>query len=339
MLKDGLLYERATGDKLRCNVCQRRCVIPPGEYGYCRTRIHREGKIQSTIYGTVSSAAADPIEKKPVFHFKPGSRVFSMGSYGCNFRCLFCQNWQIAYANGAHAADQLDISPEQAVRMAKESGCEGVAWTYNEPAIWLEYALDTAKLAKAAGLYTVYVTNGSATEEGLDVIGPYLDVYRVDLKSMSREFYRKLIKTGNPEGVRRVAERAQKKWGMHVEVVTNVIPGHNDSPDELRSIAAWIRDGLGELTPWHVTRFFPHAQMMDVPATPVATLQQARKIALAEGLKFVYLGNVAGAEEENTYCPVGGEVVVSRSYYRTHLVGVSAAGTCLQHGAPLNLVL
>jgi pyruvate formate lyase activating enzyme len=340
VLKEGLLSEQLKGGRVRCHVCQRRCQIAPGQLGYCKTRVNREGQLYSTIYGIVSSLAADPIEKKPVFHYKPGSRVFSMGTYGCNFHCSFCQNWEIAYADGSAAVDSRRfLAPEQAVRLAVENGCQGVAWTYNEPAIWLEYAVDTAKLAKAAGLYTAYVTNGYATAEALDVVGPFLDIYRVDLKSISPRFYKSLINVSEVGGIQAVAVMARRQWGMHVEVVTNLVPTENDSPEEITALALWIRDNLGEDTPWHITRFFPHAQMMHLPPTPLDVLTQARDLALKAGLKFVYLGNVASTGAENTYCPVGGEVVVARSGYQTRLLGVRGDGTCREHGAPLNVVL
>ena len=225
------------------------------------------------------------------------------------------------------------------MRLAIESGSQGMAWTYNEPAIWVNYALDCAKLAKKAKLYTVYVTNGYATPEGLDAIGPYLDVYRVDIKSFNDEFYRKLIKVPSVKGILDVAKRAKEKWKMHVEAVTNVIPGWNDEEDNLRSIAHWIRDNLGELTPWHVTRFFPYAQMTDGPPTPISTLERAVQIGREEGLRFVYLGNVASKTGENTYCPRDGKLVIARSGYQTRVVAVTKDGKCAYDGTDLNVVM
>ncbi len=338
-LHKGILYEPGHEGRARCNVCQRRCNIAEGKMGICLTRINKGGDIYSTIYGVVSSMSPDPIEKKPVYHYMPGSRCFSLGSFGCNFRCVFCQNWEIAYADGSEipAVAGHQVSPEQAVTLAKQYGCRSISWTYNEPAIWIEYTLDCAKLAREQGLKTVYVTNGYATPEHLDVIGPYLDVYRVDIKSFSDEFYRKLINVPKVQGVLDVAKAAKDKWHMHMECVTNIIPTWNDSPENLRSIAGWIRANLGELTPWHVTRFFPCAQLTDVPPTPLETLEMARDIGLEEGLKFVYIGNIAA--DQNTYCPVCRTLSISRLGYTTRVEAVTDQGACANCGAELGIVM
>ncbi len=337
--REALLQEKLDAGRARCNICQRRCVIGEGKSGYCLTKINIGGIIYTTIYGVISSAAADPIEKKPVYHFRPGSTVYSVGSLGCNFRCLFCQNWQIAFADAVQPTGmcQSNFMPQDIVTSAQEMGCQGIAWTYNEPGIWLNYTLDCAKLAKAAGLYTVYVTNGYATEEHLDTIGPYLDVYRVDLKSMSDDFYRKLIKVPSAAGILDVAKRAKDKWDMHVECVTNVIPTWNDSEENLRATARWIVDNLGELTPWHVTRFFPYAKMQDVPPTPPEALLRASEIGKEEGLKFVYIGNLATQTGQNTYCYTDGTLSVERTGYGTMVRAVTPQGHCPNDGTDLNI--
>lgn len=339
-LHQGILYDRLPDLRARCNVCQRRCVIAPERMGVCMTRLNKGGDVFSTIYGIVSSMAADPIEKKPLYHYLPGSRSFSLGSFGCNFRCVFCQNWEIAYADGTQipAVAGRYISPERAVQMARENRCATISWTYNEPAIWIEYILDSARLAKKYGLGTIYVTNGYATPEHLDAIGPYLDVYRVDIKSFSDDFYRKLINVPGVQGILDVARIAKDRWKMHVEAVTNVIPTWNDDPDNLRAIARWIKDNLGDLTPWHVTRFFPCAQLTNVPPTPLETLEKARTIGLEEGLKFVYVGNVASGDQ-NTYCPACHTLVVSRFGYSTQVHALTENGTCASCGADLGIVM
>lgn len=336
-LHKGILYDKLPDGRARCNVCQHRCVIAEEKMGVCRTRTNRGGDIYSTIYGVVSSMSADPIEKKPLYHYMPGSKCFSLGSFGCNFHCVFCQNWQIAYADGTSIKDGQMVSPEQAVNLAKHHGCKSISWTYNEPAIWLEYTLDCARLAREQGLKTVYVTNGFATPEHLDTIGPYLDVYRVDIKSFSDEFYKELINVPKMQGILDVAKTAKDKWHMHMECVTNIIPGHNDGPDNLRSIAGWIHANLGELTPWHVTRFFPCAQLTDVPPTPPETLELARSIGREAGLKFVYIGNVPS--DQNTCCPTCGSLAVERVGYNAHLEAVTDQGACTNCGADLGIVV
>ncbi len=339
-LKEALLAQNLGDGKMRCNICQRRCHISEGGVGYCQTVINLAGSLYTTIYGVISSAAADPIEKKPVFHFKPGSKCYSVGSLGCNFRCVFCQNWEIAFADALESAQRscrTGVSPEKLVEMAISNDCEGVAWTYNEPSIWLNYTLDCAKLCKQAGLYTVYVTNGYATPEHIDMIGPYLDVYRVDIKSMEEHFYKELTKVPSIQGILEVAIRAKVEWGMHVECVTNIILGWNDSDENLKKTASWIAEALGANTPWHITRFFPYGKLSDVPPTPPATLDRAVQIGKECGLQFVYLGNIASDTGENTYCPTCGNLAVRRSGYTTEVLGLTESGTCSVDGTDLNI--
>ena len=338
-LHRAMLYDKLPDNRAKCNVCQRRCNIAEDKVGICLTRVNKGGDIYTTIYNVVSSMHADPIEKKPVYHYQPGSRCFSLGSFGCNFRCVFCQNWEIAYADGTEipAVAGHRVTPEQAVRLAVQYGCTSISWTYNEPAIWLEYTIDCAKLAKDQGLRTVYVTNGYITPEGLDAIGPYLDVYRVDIKSFSDEFYRKLINVPKVQGVLDVTKLAKDKWNMHIEAVTNVIPTWNDDPENLRPIARWVKENLGELTPWHVTRFFPCAELTNIPATPLKTLEVAKQIGLEEGLKFVYIGNIA--EDQSTYCPSCKARVIARTGYTTHVEALTEEGACAKCMMSLGIVM
>ncbi|MBI4319815.1 MAG: AmmeMemoRadiSam system radical SAM enzyme [Chloroflexi bacterium] len=347
-MREAMLYEKLENGAVRCHVCLWRCKVNRGKHGYCKTRVNLEGTFYTLIYGVVSSVAVDPIEKKPLFHFFPTSRVLSLGTLGCNFRCNHCQNWQISYAmhiggrwlvEGRRTSHAEALSPEDSVRLAKTHGCVGLAWTYNEPAIWFEHTLDSARLAKQSGLYTAYVTNGYITSDGLDAIGPYLDAYRVDVKGFTDEAYGRIanLPKGHWRGILDVAARAKNVAKMHVEVVTNVVPGCNDDSRQLTAIACWIRDELGADTPWHVTRFHPHAGFGHVPPTPISSLDAARRTGLDVGLRFVYLGNVPGADSENTYCYRCGRLAVQRVGYRTALVGIGKGGKCQQCNADLNV--
>jgi len=284
-------------------------------------------------YAEVSSVAADPIEKKPLFHFFPGTSALSLGTWGCNFHCQDCQNWEISCVDIPGTSQQL--SPQNEIELARKYNCAGIAWTYNEPTIWFEYTLDSAKLAKENGLYTVYVTNGYITPEALDTIGPYLDAWRVDVKGFSDGFYRKLAKISHWRGILDMAQRAKEKWDMHVEVVTNIIPTMNDDQEQLSGIATWVRDNLGELTPWHVTRFYPMHNLNYLPSTPVSSLERAYQIGKEAGLKFVYLGNVSGHEYENTVCYSCGRLNVRRIGYNTQVVGLDGS-KCQFCGSELN---
>jgi len=337
-MREALIYENLPERRTRCDVCQWRCVINPGKSGVCRVRRNDDGRLDLLNYARVSSVAADPIEKKPLFHFFPGSTVLSFGTIGCNFHCIHCQNWEIACVEEPASFERTlrEISPQEAVRLAKKHKCAGISWTYNEPTIWFEYTLDTAKLARENGLYTVYVTNGYMTPEALDMIGPYLDAWRVDAKGFSDKLYRDLARIKQWRGILEVAERARHKWNMHVEVVTNIIPSMNDDREQLTGIANWIKEKLGELTPWHVTRFHPNHNLIHLPATPISTLEKAYDAGKEEGLRFVYLGNVPGHAHENTVCYNCGNTVIKRTGYSTSIVAVKGSN-CAICGTDLNI--
>jgi len=276
--------------------------------------MNRGGRLYLLTYGKVSSIAVSPIEKKPMFHFFPGSQWLSLGSLGCNFRCPGCQNWDIAHADTLNRNSEY-ISPEHLVRLALTYHCKGISWTYNEPTLWLEYTLHGARLAKENNLCTNYVTNGFITSEALDAIGPYMDSFRVDVKGFSRKSYGKIAHISDFTGILDVTKRAKEKWGMHVEIVTNIIPGYNDDEVELKAIALWIQSELGRDTPWHVTRFFPYLKLSHLEPTPISTLERARRTGLEVGLNYVYIGNVPGHPGENTYCPQCQALLIQRNVY------------------------
>ncbi len=326
------------GGRLRCDLCPHRCLIAPGRTGVCGVRRNDSGTLIATTYACVSSVAIDPIEKKPVFHFHPGTNALSLGSVGCTMACGHCQNWRISRAGPGDENVRLQVlSPEEVVTLALDGACAGVAFTYNEPVIWAEYVRDTAAACREAGLYTVMVTNGYVTEEGLDYLGEVIDVWRVDIKGATDETYRQLCHVRSPAPVFDAAVRAKKRWGMHTEVVTNVIPTVNDSDDELRAIARFIAGSLGTMTPWHVTRFMPYLDYAHLDPTPLATLERAAGIGAEEGLAFVYLGNVSKPGAEDTICPSCGARAVVRDGY-TIIKQATSEGSCVACGVDLGIV-
>ncbi len=337
-MHEAMFYEKLPNSRLQCHTCQWRCTIGVDKLGVCRMYQNKDGVLYNLNYAQVSSLAADPIEKKPLFHFFPGSLAFSLGTLGCNFHCKHCQNWEISSPETRVPWRRCqEIQPQSAIELAKRYQCDGIAWTYNEPGIWFEYTLDSAKLSKKNNLYTVYVTNGYLTPEALDTIGPYLDAWRVDIKGFSDAFYRDLAKVKRWREILEVTKRAKAKWNMHIEVITNIIPTMNDDDEQLEGIASWIRDELGELTPWHVTRFYPHHHMTHLPPTPVSTLEHAYDIGRKAGLKFIYTGNVPGHQNENTVCYSCGRLVVRRFGYQTEVVGLEES-KCKFCGAELNFI-
>lgn len=285
------MYEKLEDGKVRCAVCNYRCIIAPDRRGICGVRENRGGKLYSLVYGKAVSVAVDPIEKKPLYRFLPGTPVYSFATVGCNLRCAWCQNWEISQdpkPNRPIAGE--DISPREHVQQAIDYGCPSIAYTYTEPTIFVEYALDTMKLARKKGLKNVWVTNGFMTKETLDEIIPYLDAANVDLKGPNGGVYQKYI-GGNVEPVMENLKYLYDK-GIHLEVTTLVIPEVNDKPSQLQPIAEFIAKELSNEVPWHISRFFPAWKMLDTPITPLETLKKAEEIGHDAGLKYVYLGNV-----------------------------------------------
>lgn len=335
-----LLWEKLDNHQVKCNICNNRCILFNGQVSRCLSRKNINGSMVLTTYGLVSSIAIDPIEKKPLYHFYPGSKVLSIGGWGCNFDCLHCQNSEISQIdkkileNNKQKIEDKAFTPEQLVNLMDKHSCKGISWTYNEPTIWLEYTLDSAKLAKKNNYYTAYVTNGYMTTEALDLLAPYLDAYRVDLKSYTDDFYVKICGVKNWTKIYETALHA-KKLGMHVETVTNIIPTKNDSEEELRKIAKWIFNNLGEDTPWHVTRFFPYNKLIHLPPTPAETIEKAVIIGHEEGLNFVYRGNVPG--DCDTICPNCSTTGIQRTNH-VH-INTTKDGKCKKCGRTLNIRL
>ena len=276
-----------------CNLCLWRCRLRHGQRGFCQAHVNRGGRLYNLSYGIVSAIEVEPIRNKPVYHYRPDSRVMSIGSFGCNFRCKGCHNLEISW--GVEALDRLArgesteawVTPRQMVDTALKHGVDGIAFTYSEPAVWLEYVLDVSRLAHEAGLFTVYVSNSFVTDEALEMMAPFIDVLCSDIKSLSDVFYRDICPVGEVGQVLGSIRRAHE-LGIHVETRTNVIPGKNDDETELRAIAEWIRDNLGADSPWHVTKFFPAYQLSHLPATPDGILETAAANAREAGLVNVY---------------------------------------------------
>jgi pyruvate formate lyase activating enzyme len=306
-----MLWEPIADEVVHCFVCSHECKIKKWDRGICHVRQNLDGKLATLIYAEVSSMNVDPIEKKPLFHFYPGSKVFSLGSVSCNFKCEHCQNYDISFAKAGELGT-TEVLPERSVQLALERNCSGIAWTYNEPTIWFEYTYDSAILAKEAGLYTVYVTNGYMTPQALETIGPYLDAANVDVKGFSKKFYNGVCRA-RLDPVLKTCERMHES-GIHLELTYLIIPGLNDDDEQLSAFSTWAA-GVDRDIPIHFSRFHPDWRMLDRPATPMETLKKARHLATQAGLRFVYLGNVA-SEYENTFCPDCGAIIIERSGFR-----------------------
>jgi len=322
-------FWEATGDsKVRCNLCRFHCVISDGHRGRCGVRENQGGTLYSLVYGLSVSENIDPIEKKPLYHFYPGSHSLSIATVGCNFRCLHCQNYQISqWPHERPGIPGTELMPEAVVQHAVNSGCASISYTYTEPTIYFEYAYDTAVLARNAGVKNVFVTNGYTTTEALESIAPYLDAANVDLKGFSEKAYRE-VTGASLQGVLDCL-RDYRRLGIWLEVTTLVIPGHNDDEDELRQLAAFVAEELGVDVPWHISAFYPTYKMQDRPPTPVPTLYKARDIGRDAGLNYVYLGNVSDPGASDTTCPGCGRVVIRR--HRLHFDETELTNNCCNH--------
>ncbi len=310
-MKEATLYEKRETGQVKCFLCRHGCLIDDEKTGICGVRKNQHGTLYTLVYDSVCSTNVDPIEKKPLFHFAPGSQSFSIATVGCNFRCSFCQNYtisQMPHDQGRIVGES--IPPAQIVAMAIKYKCRSISYTYTEPTIYYELARDTMVEAKKQGLLNVFVTNGYMSREMLDDCKGLLDAANVDLKAFNDRFYLHYCKAKR-EGVMD-SLRYMKQLGIWVEVTTLLIPTLNDNPDEIRDMARFISRELGRETPWHVSRFYPQYKETDLPATDVAALRKVRQIGLDEGLYYVYTGNVPGDEGEKTYCPGCSRALVDR---------------------------
>ncbi|MCX7817152.1 MAG: AmmeMemoRadiSam system radical SAM enzyme [Syntrophales bacterium] len=312
-MHEAMLYERGENKEIRCNLCAHRCRISLGRRGVCGVRENVDGTLYSLVYGKLIAENVDPIEKKPLFHIYPGSRSYSIATVGCNFRCLFCQNADISQMPRETGEIMgRKATPEEVVERAIRSGSRTVAYTYTEPTVFFEFAFDVATYAAKRGLKNVFVTNGYMTHEALETIAPVLHGANVDLKSFQEEFYIK--QCGAKLSPVLDSLKKMKELGIWVEVTTLIIPGLNDSKEELRKIAEFVLS-LGRETPWHVSRFYPRYKVLDKHPTPIETVYKALKIGRDVGLKYVYSGNIPGGEGEDTFCANCGKTLVSRYGY------------------------
>lgn len=311
MTKEAMLWEPVDDKRVHCYLCAHECKIAESKFGVCGVRQNIDGVLHTLVYGQVIAANVDPIEKKPLYHYLPGSRSFSVATIGCNFKCPFCQNWQISQtsAKDLTAVGGRYLPPEQVVEKATEHGCLSISYTYTEPTIFFEYCYDIARLAREAGLGNAFVTNGFMTKQALDAIRPFLDAANVDLKSFSETYYRNHCKARLQPVLESITY--MKQIGIWVEVTTLVVPGENDSESELGRIAGFLAD-LDRDIPWHISRFHPDYRFTDHGPTPLETLRKAKEIGEKQGLRYVYLGNVM--EDADTRCFKCNETVLERHY-------------------------
>ncbi|SDZ83486.1 pyruvate formate lyase activating enzyme [Desulfuromusa kysingii] len=311
-MQEALLYQKLTGGQVCCHLCAHYCVIDAGQRGLCQVRENQNGILYTLVYGRTISQGVDPIEKKPLYHFYPGSQSFSIATPGCNFRCAWCQNWEISQMpREQHFIAGDDLLPADVVAAAQKSACRSIAYTYTEPTIFFEYSYDVATLARNAGINNIYVSNGYMSEEMLELFHPWLDAANIDLKAFRDETYRKYV-GGRLQPVLDSLKRLSS-YGVWLEVTTLLIPGINDDPHELQDLATFIATELGTDTPWHVSRFFPQYRLQQIPKTAQEELLRAVAIGHKAGLKYVYMGNVG--EETNTYCPTCHHLLIRRNRY------------------------
>jgi pyruvate formate lyase activating enzyme len=336
IMKEALLYQKLSNKSVQCNLCSHLCKIPLGKSGICRVRKNINGNLYSLIYGKLIAQHCDPVEKKPLYHFYPGTKALSIGTLGCNFHCSFCQNCDISQITDKQiAAFGKSYQPNEIVDLAIQKGCKSIAYTYNEPTIFFEYAYDVARIANQRGLKNIWVSNGYMTEKMLDWMLPWIDAFNIDLKAFQEKTYHQV--TGGH--LKPVLDSLIKiaKSGKWLEVTTLIIPGINDSSFELSKIAHFIINQLGADVPWHISRFFPAYKMNHIPPTPLKTLMTAYNIGINEGLHYVYIGNIPQNEHQNTRCPKCHNLLIVRSGYHLYSYNIKN-GECPYCQNPLPII-
>jgi pyruvate formate lyase activating enzyme len=311
-LHEAAWYEKLANNLVHCQLCPNSCRLPEGKIGLCRARKNIDGTLYSLVYGQVAAAHVDPIEKKPFYHVLPGSQAFSLATPGCNMRCLFCQNWEISQAFPWEVETTVS-TPEQVVEAALRSGAQSIAFTYSEPTIFYEYMLAIAKRAKAKGFKTLVVSNGYINPEPLKELLPFIDAYKVDFKAFDPKFYAEI--TGGSRDPVLQTMKTIREQGVWLEIVNLLVTGQNDDEEQVRQLTRWVKENLGDEVPLHFSRFHPMHKLSNLPPTPVETVVRAREIALAEGLKFVYAGNIPSGIGDSTRSPQTGQIVIERKGY------------------------
>ncbi|TFG11212.1 AmmeMemoRadiSam system radical SAM enzyme [Candidatus Thorarchaeota archaeon] len=332
-MKEARLYSEIPGG-VRCDLCARRCVIHEGETGFCRVRHLEDGMLHTKVYGLIDGMAADPVEKKPLFHFAPGSHTFSISTSSCNFRCKFCLNYHSAHRE--HPVGR-EFSPHEIVDMAKDHDCQGITYTYTEPTIFMEIAHDTAKIAHEEGMYNTFVTNGYLTREAIDYISPYLDAASVNFKgSGNKGFYKEYMEVPKVEPIFEAMEYMSQK-NIFIEITNLIIPQIGDFRDDTRELATWTVENLGSKTPFHITAFSPTYKITHLPRTPASVIEAHITIAKDAGLEYVYSGNIPGHDYENTICPNCGFKAVERYSVFLKRNNLDEEGKCPKCGTDLGI--
>ena len=333
---EAVLYSRGQDERLICTACVRRCRLGPGQRGFCGIRQNLGGKLELLVYSMPDAVQIDPIEKKPVLHMMPGSKILSFGTTGCNYACQYCQNYSMSQRKDVEGTH---LEPEEIVQMALNLGCDGIAYTYNEPTVFIEFAHDTGVIARREGLMNIFVTNGYETEEAIEYASSFLDVMTIDFKgNASNAFYRRYISAPSADPIFDTISFAISK-GIHVEVTDLVVPEVGDSLEDARSMIVSIKERAGASIPISFLRFHPDYRMMNLPSTPVSTLEKHRDLAKEEGMLYAYIGNVPGHPYESTYCPSCQTTLIKREGFHSKIMGLDTDGRCIRCGFSTGIVL